>query len=117
MDCGPPQTAKSSAFFGKGQGKIWLDDVNCLGNETSLGHCRHPSFGENNCGHGEDAGVICSESLAVRLVNGTDECSGRVEVRHGAQWHTVCDTDWTLSKAGVVCESLQCGRVEKAHGG
>uniref|UniRef100_A0AAZ1XJQ4 Soluble scavenger receptor cysteine-rich domain-containing protein SSC5D n=1 Tax=Oreochromis aureus TaxID=47969 RepID=A0AAZ1XJQ4_OREAU len=117
MDCGPPQRAKSSAFFGEGQGKIWLDDVNCLGNEMFLGHCRHSSFGEHNCGHGEDAGVICSESLAVRLVNSTDECSGRVEVRHGAQWHTVCDTDWTLSKAGVVCESLQCGRVEKAHGG
>lgn len=58
-----------------------------------------------------------TESLAVRLVNSNDECSGRVEVRHDDQWHTVCDTDWTLSKAGAVCESLQCGRAVKAHGG
>uniref|UniRef100_A0A3Q0RPL9 SRCR domain-containing protein n=1 Tax=Amphilophus citrinellus TaxID=61819 RepID=A0A3Q0RPL9_AMPCI len=62
MDCGPPQAAKSDAFFGEGQGVIWLDDVNCLGNETSLIHCRRSSFGENNCGHGEDAGVICSDT-------------------------------------------------------
>ena len=60
MDCGTAQAAKSSAFFGQGHGDIWLDDVNCSGNETSLVHCVHPSFGENNCGHGEDAGVVCS---------------------------------------------------------
>ncbi|XP_063352061.1 putative DMBT1-like protein [Pelmatolapia mariae] len=116
MDCGPPNTAKSKTFFGEGQGAIWLDNVNCLGNETSLGHCRHRPFGVHNCGHGEDAGVICSGSLAVRLVNSTHECSGRVEVRHGEQWHTVCDMDWTLSKAQVVCETLECGRAMNVPG-
>lgn len=60
MDCGTVKTAKTSSFFGEGQGSIWLDDVNCIGNETSLLHCQRPAFGENNCGHGEDAGVICS---------------------------------------------------------
>uniref|UniRef100_A0AAZ1XEB8 Soluble scavenger receptor cysteine-rich domain-containing protein SSC5D n=1 Tax=Oreochromis aureus TaxID=47969 RepID=A0AAZ1XEB8_OREAU len=71
MDCGPPQRAKSSAFFGEGQGKIWLDDVNCLGNEMFLGHCRHSSFGEHNCGHGEDAGVICSGKNIIVSFNTT----------------------------------------------
>lgn len=65
MDCGTPQTAKSRAFFGEGQGDIWLDDVGCVGNETSLLHCRHPTLGENNCGHGEDAGVVCSGIISV----------------------------------------------------
>lgn len=60
MDCGSAQTAKSSAYFGQGDGDIWLDDMDCLGNETSLLHCKHSSLGENNCGHVEDAGVICS---------------------------------------------------------
>lgn len=60
VDCGTAQTAKSGAFFGQGVGGIWLDDVGCIGNETSLLHCRHPTLGENNCGHGEDAGVVCS---------------------------------------------------------
>lgn len=51
------------------------------------------------------------ESLEARLVNGKDYCSGRVEVRNGEAWKTVCDTDWTLKKAEVVCELLECGRA------
>lgn len=56
-------------------------------------------------------------SLEVRLVNDKDECSGRVEVRHGEVWQTVCDADWTLSKAEVVCELLECGRAVNALSG
>lgn len=56
-------------------------------------------------------------SLEVRLTDTKDECSGRVEVRHGDVWHTVCDQDWTLSKAQVVCENLQCGSAYEAPGG
>lgn len=51
------------------------------------------------------------------MANGKDECSGRVEVRHGDTWHTVCDASWTESKAGVVCEVLECGRAITAPGG
>ncbi len=53
----------------------------------------------------------------MRLANSQDECSGRVEVRHGESWHTVCDTDWTLSKAQVVCDMLECGHALNAPGG
>ena len=67
IGCGKAQMAKTSAFFGPGQGDIWLDDVGCFGNETSLMHCRHPTLGENNCGHGEDAGVVCSGIISDRL--------------------------------------------------
>lgn len=56
-------------------------------------------------------------SLEARLVNGKDDCSGRVEVRHGDVWNTVCDTDWTLNKAEVVCDMLECGRAVNAPGG
>lgn len=51
------------------------------------------------------------------MVNSQDECSGRVEVRHGEVWSTVCDADWTLSKAQVICDHLECGHALNAPGG
>ena len=45
--------------FGLGTGSIWLDDVECTGAENFIYECSHPEFGVNNCGHGEDAGVVC----------------------------------------------------------
>uniref|UniRef100_UPI0037E85BF4 scavenger receptor cysteine-rich domain-containing protein DMBT1-like n=1 Tax=Semicossyphus pulcher TaxID=241346 RepID=UPI0037E85BF4 len=114
VDCGTAQTAKSSAFFGPGQGGIWLDDVGCVGNETSLLHCRHPTLGENNCGHGEDAGVVCSAS--IRLINGTDQCSGRVEFHHGGRWSPAFYINWGMSEAEVVCRMMNCGDPVKVSG-
>ncbi len=59
LGCGTAVSAKTSAHFGQGSGQIWLDDVICSGNESSLTRCSHPSFGTHNCRHSEDAGVIC----------------------------------------------------------
>ena len=53
-------SAPLSAYFGQGSGKIWLDDVNCLGNESSIKRCSHNGWNINNCGHSKDASVICS---------------------------------------------------------
>lgn len=60
VKCGTVLEAKKSAFFGEGKDQIWLDDVQCSGQEPSILKCAHREFGENNCGHGEDAGVVCS---------------------------------------------------------
>lgn len=60
LECGTAVEVKASAFFGQGEGNIWLDDVQCTGQEPSIFQCEHKPFGTNNCGHGEDVGVICS---------------------------------------------------------
>lgn len=56
--------APGEAFFGRGNGKIWLSSVDCQGDETSLLQCGHQGWNVDSCGHHEDASVICESEVA-----------------------------------------------------
>nr|XP_054755320.1 deleted in malignant brain tumors 1 protein-like isoform X3 [Lytechinus pictus] len=102
-------TAHSNAHFGQGSGDILLDDVSCTGSESSLLVCSNNGIGVHNCGHAEDAGVTCSPTELVRLVDGSASNEGRVEVYANGGWGTVCDDSWGDTDATVVCQSLGFG--------
>ena len=52
-------SAITSAGFSRASGKIWMDNVDCGGNERRLKLCNHVGWGQHNCNHDEDAGVLC----------------------------------------------------------
>ncbi|XP_041813090.1 deleted in malignant brain tumors 1 protein-like [Chelmon rostratus] len=114
LGCGTALSAPLSALFGPGTDPIWLDDVDCSGSERSLTECQHGGFGTHDCGHDEDAGVVCSD-IQIRLAgSGSTGCSGRVELFHNNTWGTVCDDGWDLNDAMVVCRQLSCGTALSA---
>ena len=52
-------SAPGDSAFGYGPGQIWLDDVNCVGNEILISQCSHRGWGVHNCGQNSNAGVVC----------------------------------------------------------
>ena len=56
---GPPIVTRHRAYYEQGIGQIWLGNLNCSGNESSIGECSHAGWGIHNCTHYEDAGVEC----------------------------------------------------------
>lgn len=112
---------------------ILMDDIGCTGSETSLQectfsgnhNCRHsedagvecrpwsstapyhsynPSYGGNT--YAPAYGGVpapAEEGPAIRLVGGSQEWEGRVEVKLRGTWSAVCDDSWDNTDAAVAC--------------
>ncbi|XP_056914235.1 lysyl oxidase homolog 3B isoform X4 [Takifugu flavidus] len=131
-----------SAKYGKGQGKIWLDNVLCNGGERSIGLCKSRGWGNSDCTHDEDAGVVCKderipgfvdsnvieaqvdqnqiEEVRLRPVVATAQrrvpvTEGVVEIKHGDGWVQICDLGWTIKNTRVICGMLGFPHEKKVN--
>ncbi|XP_062577315.1 deleted in malignant brain tumors 1 protein-like [Saccostrea cucullata] len=98
-----------SSTFGEKNNQVWmLGDVYCYGSETSLFECRLSVVDPSNCVNGGHAAVLCyhSGNDTVRIVNGTSEKEGRVEVLMNGEWLSICDSGWDKREADVTCRRI-----------
>ncbi|KAF5923570.1 hypothetical protein HPG69_010789 [Diceros bicornis minor] len=109
LGCGPALSAPGAAHFGPGAGRIWMDELGCGGHEAALWQCLSKAWGRHDCGHKEDAGAFCSESVALRLRGGTHHCAGWLDVFYNGTWGAVCSNALKDTSLSIICKQLGCG--------
>uniref|UniRef100_A0AAQ5ZCU8 Lysyl oxidase homolog n=1 Tax=Amphiprion ocellaris TaxID=80972 RepID=A0AAQ5ZCU8_AMPOC len=115
-----------SAKYGRGEGRIWLDNVHCTGAEKSLAQCESNGFGVSDCKHSEDVGVVCTqkripgfkfiknhgmtvqvEDVRIRATYSHRKripiTEGFLEVKDGGKWRQICNEEWTEMNSRVIC--------------
>ncbi len=61
---------------------------------------------DDGSGSGSGGTIIPCTTGSVKLVDGSDETNGRVEICIDEEFGTVCDDFWSVSDARVVCRQL-----------
>ena len=56
------------AYFGEGQGEIYIENVQCNGSESTLEDCPASEVSVHDCTHSEDAGVRC-QGMCVQMLD------------------------------------------------
>ncbi|KAL4641683.1 hypothetical protein GN956_G10390 [Arapaima gigas] len=130
-----------SAKYGKGTGQIWLDNLQCRGSEKGVELCESRGWGNSDCTHDEDAGVICKDERLPGFVDSNviemqvDEnhfqevrlrpaagaprkmpvTEGTVEVKFKDGWAQVCGLGWGPKNVRVVCGMMGFPSEKKAR--
>ena len=105
-----------------------ITNVQCTGQETNFTDCL--SNATDECPQNSIAGVACQGSIhcqviylpiirpdqsvgtdgcthgSIRLVDGSSNMEGRVEICFNGIWGTICDDIWDVREARVTCRQL-----------
>ncbi|XP_072039098.1 scavenger receptor cysteine-rich domain-containing protein DMBT1-like [Amphiura filiformis] len=96
---------------GTGYGAIVLDDVDCIGNETSLLSCKNAGLGNSDCQHEEDAGVRCSGPMTSNVCISRADCASGFFAAPDGKSCGVCSGNCkTCSESADHCTSCPTGQ-------
>lgn len=102
-----------ASYLGEVEGEILVYAPGCSGDEQTLGQCPDFEWGRfNRCPEDrENFGVFCfNEGVEVRLDSVSNRhletISGRVEIRMGGSWGSLCDSGFDIFDAQVICRML-----------
>jgi deleted-in-malignant-brain-tumors protein 1 len=95
---------------------VHIYSLSCTGNETNIWDCPYVLQNNQYCYYRYDAAVHCQYfndtvdtscvTGDVRLVGGTNELEGTVELCYNKFWGPVCHRSWDVTDANVVCKQL-----------
>uniref|UniRef100_A0A8D3BDL7 SRCR domain-containing protein n=1 Tax=Scophthalmus maximus TaxID=52904 RepID=A0A8D3BDL7_SCOMX len=108
LDCGSSVSIRNSQS--PSAREMWRINFSCAQSTDQLTECL-TTINELSYYSFE---ITCSES--VRLVNGTNRCSGRLEVKSNESWSSVCEGEFDQQVAEVVCRELDCGAPSVLQG-
>ena len=80
----------------------------CTNSAQNISQCTITT--PSSCSHSNDAGLRCAQPCTtdgqVRLIGGTNDLEGRVDICISGNWTTVCDDFWSGAEAKIVCRQL-----------
>ncbi|XP_041655928.1 scavenger receptor cysteine-rich type 1 protein M130 isoform X1 [Cheilinus undulatus] len=93
-------------------GKVWLDDVKCKGNEKQLWDCGEPEWDISHQRDDTFRTFECSNKVSIKLE--PHKCAGVVKYSiEGGTSGYFCPGTWGINEANLLCKSLGCGDAEK----
>ncbi|XP_053387660.1 deleted in malignant brain tumors 1 protein-like [Mercenaria mercenaria] len=114
----------TSAYYGEGTGPIFVDDLICGENTSHINNCTYNTY--DNCDHGDDISVVCTECAELVIDNGFGNSSA---TNYGAIVEVYCDRNYKVVGDSIIicqmngtwsdnptCAIIDCGDPTPEHG-
>ncbi|XP_034027370.1 scavenger receptor cysteine-rich type 1 protein M160 [Thalassophryne amazonica] len=107
--CGEPLD-RTYTFRSNGS-KVWLDGLECSGDEEYLWECNKTGWGVSPSIKQSVRKIICSDKIQISLDG--FECAGVVKFSRNETVGYFCSDHWGKNEANHLCKSLGCGEHKK----